>query len=424
MQKKSLRRAIVILTISVLLMVGCAGRVGPQGPQGEPGTQGPPGPDGRDGVAGAPGPAGADGLNFTPPVYIGSAACAECHQELAGVFAKSGHPYQLNQVVDAQPPKYPFSKVAAPPEGYTWADIAYVIGGYNWKARFIDQDGYIITGDAESTTQYNLKNEDLEMGDEWVAYHAGEETPYDCGTCHTTGYSASGHQNELPGMIGTWAEDGVQCEACHGPGSQHVNHPMSFRMDIDRDAESCGSCHLRGSVGEVAASDGFISHQYEYQDLFPGKHAILDCVQCHDPHAGVVQLREAGRPPVQTTCENCHFQETAVQNVAVHGRINVKCVDCHMPELVKSAVGNAAMFTGDLPTHAVAINPTLINQFTEDGTVALPQISLDFSCRGCHSSDGFASVKTDAELLAAAGGYHTPIPVVEAVPVEENAETN
>jgi len=46
--------------------------------------------------------------------------------------------------------------VTTPPEGYTWDDITYVIGGYNWKARFIGTEGYIITGDEDATSQYNF----------------------------------------------------------------------------------------------------------------------------------------------------------------------------------------------------------------------------------------------------------------------------
>ena len=118
-------------------------------------------------------PAGVDGVSFTPPEYVGSEACAECHEETYDVFMDSGHPYKLTKVENGQPPEYPFTELPGPPDGYTWDDISYVIGGYNWKARFIDQDGFIITGDENATTQYNFWNEDLEMGDEWVAYHAG-----------------------------------------------------------------------------------------------------------------------------------------------------------------------------------------------------------------------------------------------------------
>ena len=44
---------------------------------------------------------------------------------------------------------------------------------------------FIITGDENATTQYNFYNKTLDMGDNWVAYHAGEEKPYNCGSCHT-----------------------------------------------------------------------------------------------------------------------------------------------------------------------------------------------------------------------------------------------
>ena len=80
------------------------------------------------------------------PQYVGRQTCSECHAEINEVFMKSGHPWKLNKVVDGQPPSYPFTEVPEVPEGYTWDDITYVIGGYNWKARFIGTDGYIITG--------------------------------------------------------------------------------------------------------------------------------------------------------------------------------------------------------------------------------------------------------------------------------------
>ncbi len=418
MAKKSWLLAIVILTITALLVVGCASSEGPAGPPGEPGEQGPPGPAGRDGQPGAPGPAGADGLSFEPPTYVGATACAECHQELYDVFSQSGHAHQLNKVVDGQPPEYPFSEVPNPPEGYTWDDITYVIGGYNWKARFINQDGFIITGDA---AQYNLENEDLDMGDDWVAYHAGEEVPYDCGSCHTTGYSLSGNQDNLSGLIGTWTEEGVQCEECHGPGSQHVNHPMSFGMEVVRDSAACSDCHSRGANQDLAVADGFIQHHDTYGDLFQGKHAVLDCVDCHNPHTGVVQLTQADEATTVVACENCHFEQDRVQNVDSHGKLGVDCIDCHMPYLIQNAVADASINSGDVRTHMVSIDPAQIAQFSEDGSLVNPQIGLDFACRSCHSEAGNAPVKTDEELISMATGYHTPIPAGEEEPVAETA---
>ncbi len=395
-----------ILVIAGLLLLGlalasCAGPAGPEGPAGPAGPAGPPGPAG---------PTGAE--------YVGAAACAECHQETYDVFMKSGHPYKLNPVVDGQPPTYPFTEVTEVPEGYTWDDISYVIGGYNWKARFMDKEGYIITGlpgtrgdgNTDYVSQYNFANPIVGNEAGWVAYHSGDEKPYSCGPCHTTGYDPDTPTEGMPGIVGSWAEPGITCERCHGPGSLHVDNPRGVALTIDRDAELCGECHLRGGFEEVNASGGFIKHHEQYEELFQSKHITLDCVVCHDPHAGVIQLRKAQMedPSVKTTqtqCENCHFKEAQNQK-SEKMAAGVACIECHMPRIVKSAVGNADKFTGDIRTHLMAIDPNQIGQFSEDGSTALSQIGLDFSCRHCHINDTAFAID-DAELIDMATDYHT-----------------
>ncbi len=409
----------LLLLILSLSLAACAGEEGAEGPPGLKGEPGSPGPVGVDGQPGPPGSAGQDGANFQPPVFVGAEACSECHQEISDVFNESGHPYKLNKVVDGQPPDYPFTEIPSPPEGYTWDDISYVIGGYNWKARFIDQEGYIITGDEEATTQYNFYNPDLEMGDNWVAYHAGEEKPYDCGTCHTTGYSPAGNQDGLPGLIGTWAEGGIQCEECHGPGSAHIQHPMSYGMKVDRDSAACGDCHFRGVPEEVDASGGFIKHHEQYEELFQSKHITIDCVVCHDPHAGVIQLRKSdAKQTTRTQCEDCHFKEEQNFNLEFH---TDKCIECHMPRVTKSALGDPERYTGDIRTHLMAIDPNQIDQFSEDGTLALSQLGLNFACRHCHVEGGTASLKSDEELMEAANGIHDPAAPEPQAPIESQA---
>lgn len=396
----------LFLLVVTLLIVACQSPPGPQGPPGPEGPQGLPGPEGADGEPGPPGPPGQDGVSYQPPSYVGADACAECHQEISDIFMMSGHPHMLTQVENGQPPEYPFTDIPGLPEGYSWDDISYVIGGYNWKARFIDQDGFIITGDGDATTQYNFYNPDLDLGDEWVAFHPGEEVSYDCGMCHTTGYSPQGSQDGLPGLIGTWSETGIQCEECHGPGGQHVQHPASSEMRVDRDAAACGDCHFRGVAESVDASSGLISHHERYEELFQGKHAIIDCVVCHDPHLGVIQLREAEAPQtVRIECENCHFNESQNFTIELHTR---ECIECHMPRVTMNAVGDPEIFTGDKRTHLVAIDPNQIEQFNEDGTESFSQLGLNFACRHCHVEGGRASPKSDEELIEAATGIHEP----------------
>lgn len=345
--------------------------------------------------------------------YVGSDTCGVCHSNIYDLWKASGHAWKLTPVIDGQPPDYPFTEVPHPPEGYTWEDVSYIIGGYNWKARFIDQEGYIITnppGPITDTTylnQYNFANPAVGRDDGWVTYNSGTvNKPYDCGECHTTGYRPEGNQNGMPGIVGTWAETSIGCEECHGPGSNHVLNPYGVAMQVKRDAEECGVCHRRNEVEAVDASGGFIQHHEQYEELFQGKHAVLDCVQCHNPHVGVVQLRQAGELTTRTLCQNCHFQQAKHQQVASHAANEVVCIDCHMPRLVRSAWGNADMFTGDIRTHLMAIDPDQVEQFTEDGKIALSQISLNFACRHCHVEGGSAPALPDAMLQAAATGYH------------------
>ncbi len=329
--------------------------------------------------------------------YMGKDSCKECHTGEYDEFIKSGHAYKLNKVINGKPPKYPFTEVTELPKGITWNDVSYVIGGYNWKARFIGKDGYIITGpegDSDYLAQYNFANPIVGTDAGWAKYHPGEKRPYNCGTCHTTGYNPDPetHQDGLPGMVGTLAEPGITCEACHGPGSLHVASPYSEKLEVNRDAELCGECHIRGSTEEVNASGGFVRHHEQYEELFQSKHVTLDCNICHDPHLGVIQLRKAGKQTTRTDCSNCHFQQAKYQDSEVHVAMKVNCIDCHMPRVSKSAVGDAKKFTGDLRTHLMVIDALQIDQFSADGKTSLSQVGLNFACRSCHVERGKASV--------------------------------
>jgi len=402
------------LLAASFLLVACAG---PEGLAGSPGPAGPAGPEGPQGPPGKTGPEGPSGAAAASADYVGSSTCAGCHKDLYDQYVKSGHAWNLNPVVDGQPPTYPFTTLPNPPDAYTWKDISYVIGGYNWKTRFVDKQGYIITdkpraviSDTAYLNQYNLANSILAMDAGWVNYHPGEKNlKYDCGSCHSTGYSPEGNQDKLPGIVGVWAEPGTKCEACHGPGSLHASNPRVVSMKIERDAELCSQCHIREAVESVKVKDGFIDHNEYSGEPNQSKHIIMRCVVCHDPHTGVVQLRQAGLQTTETACNACHYKQAKYQNSAVHPKL-AACIDCHMPRIIKSAWGDPAKYSGDLRAHLMAIDPQQIGQFSQNGATILPQIGLDYACRSCHVQGGKATPKTDEQLIAKAVGYHSPPP--------------
>jgi predicted CXXCH cytochrome family protein len=330
---------------------------------------------------------------------------------------RSGHPWSLTPITEGKSPTYPFTQIQSIPQGYTWNDISYIIGGYYWKARFVNSQGYIITdapgssGDTAFLNQYNFGNPFIGTSAGLVSYHAGEaDMSFTCGTCHTTGYSAGGNQDNLPGVAGTWAQAGVRCERCHGPGSLHMTNPKGIHMLVERDSGLCRECHIYVSPTSLDVSNGFIQHQDQLGDLSQSKHQILDCLTCHDPHSGVVQLRQDGLQTTRLLCQDCHWQEAQYQNNPTHTAMNLACTECHMPRMIMNATGNPQSYTGDMRTHVVAIDPRQIGQFNQDGGLASGQISLDFACRHCHGA-----TKTDAELLNAASGYHE-IPTDQPTP--------
>jgi predicted CXXCH cytochrome family protein len=330
---------------------------------------------------------------------------------------KSGHPWSLSQITDGKAPDYPFTNVSALPQGYNLGEISYIIGGYNWKALFVDAQGYIITdrpdntGDTSYLNQYNLGVARLGLSPSWASFHAGEaQLPFTCGTCHTTGYSSGGSQDDLPGITGSWAQAGVRCERCHGPGSLHANNPKGVRMYIQTDASLCRECHKYVPTAMLDVKNGFIQHIDQFGDLSQSKHMVLDCLTCHDPHSGVVQLQMAGLQTTKLLCQDCHWQEAQFQNNPAHVARNIGCTDCHMPNLIQSGSANPQAFTGDMATHVMAIDPRKVNQFNEDGSLATGQISLDYACRHCHGT-----LLSGAELQAIANGYHT-IPEIPTTP--------
>jgi hypothetical protein len=394
------RVLLIVLIILSAFLAACSASQGPEGPVGPAGPAGPEGPPGPEGE-----PASAS------QAYIGADQCGSCHEDQYATFALSGHANLLTKIEDGQPPVFPYDEVTGglqdPPAGYTWNDISYVIGGFAWMARFADGSGNIITGDDGATTQYNFANDRLDSDAEWVAFHAGEEVAFNCGACHATGYTPDGHQDGLEGIVGSWAFAGVQCEECHGPGSRHAEDPYGVAMTIDRDSQACGDCHTRENTALIEASDGFAEHNQQFDELFNTKHFALDCVACHDPHASAMYADEELNPNqgIRQECETCHWQNE-FQNNRLHG--GVDCTDCHMPPMGKSAVANLAIYSGDIHSHQFAINTDPdAAQFNEDGSLAMPYITLDYACKQCHN--GQRATEKDAQTLQdMASGYHTP----------------
>ena len=320
--------------------------------------------------------------------YVGAQACAMCHEQIYNYYRDHGHPKKLRPAAEARAWGVPL------PDGYTWNDISYVIGGATRKARYIDQQGYIITKtgpnkDKPGRNQYNMAT------GRWVDYEARKVTKYDCGPCHMTAYSKDGNQDGRPGMVGTWVFPGITCEECHGPGKPHVAAPNKTNVKVDRSDAACGKCHIRGAKERIPAGGGFISHHEQYNELLASPHAWkVTCVTCHDPHKRAAISRKLG-------CENCHVKEATDFKGSRHEKSLVQCTECHMPAAGRSAE-SFGKYVGDIKTHIfkISLGPT-DEMFSPDGKFATGKLTADFACLSCHAG------RDKAWAAAQAKGIHT-----------------
>jgi len=371
--------------------------------------------------------------------YVGSAACSACHPDLAETFRSHGHGQALHRVQGAAP-EYAGVGVRAgvpnPPTGRTWNDVSYVIGGYAHNALFVDRDGYVLTdGVAGVPTQWLLDFPPNGARAGFVPYLPSRAAPlpyeYDCFRCHTTGpvrqdAAQPRSQDGRPGIQGTWAEPGVHCEACHGPGSHHVPNPHLRNIFVDATVQTCARCHTAGDNPDViVAADGYINPYAQYAELrASGGHRNFQCTICHDPHSSTVYDRARG---LRNGCTVCHVDA----NLAFHDdfvfqrgdyREPVTCESCHMSFTGRSGsaagpdvLGDSAGRIADVRSHIFRIagnNGDYRQMFSTDGTQVVKDaqgraaVSLDFVCLRCHNGVGNAFLLTPSGATVIAEGIH------------------
>jgi len=170
-------------------------------------------------------------------------------------------------------------------------------------------------------------------GDSWdtVGSEPGPVWSQSCAWCHETGHDADPSRKH---------EDGVGCEACHGPGSEHASDPahahvFGFPADQPVLASSvCGSCHLQGGLTKDGLSfpEGFRPgtdlrkvFQFDWKglDTAAGDHHAQQeirgvlagdgkqrvCLACHDPHRQTATGHE--KQPQGPLCAQCHVNGSA-----------------------------------------------------------------------------------------------------------------
>jgi tetratricopeptide (TPR) repeat protein len=266
-------------------------------------------------------------------------------------------------------------------------------------------------------------NERITPGDPLHWTGRAESWNYMCADCHSTNVR-KGYDTAANAYATSFAEVSVSCEACHGPGSEHVawasskgareagNHGLTIALDeragvswprdvatgqpqrstprkTARELEMCARCHSRrGLVHEdhvhgqplgddyrvalldddLYYPDGQVKGEvYEYGSFLQSRMFAegVTCTDCHDPHRPSVTAFSDG------VCARCHDAAThATPKHHFHAQASAgaRCVSCHMPTTTFMVVDGRHDHSFRVPR--------------PDQTVAL---GVPNACNGCHA---------------------------------------
>ncbi|MBN8638115.1 MAG: ammonia-forming cytochrome c nitrite reductase subunit c552 [Anaerolineae bacterium] len=266
--------------------------------------------------------------------YVSSDTCSDCHRNLVRSFSEQPHGLALqdserdkdliladfDQGADLRMVQFPGEDAPRP---FDEDDIVYVIGAGKYVQRYlyeVDRRVYAVLP-AEWDVAAGV----------WRPYLLAETWPdpaYDfttnCAGCHVTGLDVE---------RGRWEDDGVMCEACHGPGSVHAEAAddaggrpndeelveIHNAIVVSPDAQVCGQCHALGNQpfpvdyrpgGVLVHEDGYALVSEEDTSAFYGTgHARLSNMQYNEwiasGHATAFETMSAS-PNAQAECLTCH----------------------------------------------------------------------------------------------------------------------
>jgi len=392
------------------------------------------------------------------PEYVGSAACLECHADEHAAWAGSHHDLAM-QPATAETVLGDFGDVRFEHQGV--------------ETRFYRRDGLFLVetegGDGERreheiaytfgvtplqqyliampngryqafTVAWDSRPEEA-GGQRWFHLYPDETIPpgdelhwtapahnwnFACAECHST-HLRKNYDSAADSYATEWAEIDVACEACHGPGSRHVEaataakengaaaeYPQDHGLAVNlvgpgvwgfaegaatatlnaksqgaAEVELCGRCHARRSqLSEDYAHGHILSDTHRVQLLSEGRYfpdgQILDevyvygsflqskmhaagvtCSDCHEPHG--LKLRAEGNG----VCLRCHSAaafDTPNHHFHPPGSEGAACVQCHMPERTYMVIDPRRDHSMRIPR---------------------PDLSMDLgvpnACNGCHA---------------------------------------
>ncbi len=233
-----------------------------------------------------------------------------------------------------------------------------------------------IAWDAAKNEWFSLyPDEAIPAGDalHWTGWRQNANSG--CIECHATGFRTGPDSAEGGTFRSSWAAPGVGCQACHGPGADHLEwangddakKDAGLRVlfpDSVAEVERCAACHaLRTPLVPDRSPEDRFADAFRPTLLVPGSYhpdgqirgevfeygsfvqsrmfaAGVRCSDCHNPHR--LGLRISGN----AVCEQCHHPDAPLDRFPTltpkeydspahhfhpEGSEGARCVNCHLP---------------------------------------------------------------------------------------------
>src|SRR6202048_4793589 len=279
--------------------------------------------------------------------YVGSAACEKCHEEIYAHWKKTP---MANVVRD--PRTHPEAIIpdlrTNPLTKFTKEQVALVYGSV-WKQRYFTKigDDYFPEGAQWDVTHKVWRPYFVANGTDWWSTlyppdNMQRPTGPTCDGCHSVDYNI--HTKQV-------AEWNVGCERCHGPGSEHVEHPSRgntlnpARMDYVRANDTCIQCHSQGRPLRSPIEGKYYDwpvgfrpgmHLQDFWQL--EEHTLGQLTFTHFPDGTAHKNRMQGNDFTQSvmyrrgvTCFDCHDVHGTDNYAQLRKPANQICLDCHGP---------------------------------------------------------------------------------------------
>lgn len=358
--------------------------------------------------------------------YVGAENCKSCHEEEFTDWLKSDHHLAMNPATEefvlgdfndvefdhfGQVFRF-FRKgdeywVNAPDENGERKDmkIDYTFGHYPLQQYLIPFPG----GRYQALQVCWDSRPESEGGQRWYHLYPDEPVPpddvlhwtrrhfnwnYMCADCHSTNLEKNFDDESLTYNT-TWSEMNVSCEACHGPGSEHVLWAEAGAGGTEKDfsdlAEYIGSKGLVVTLKEPDEGGWTIDPETNLPKRtvpLASNVQVESCARCHAHRTLMEPSFRAGESfhdshvPSVISDQLYHHDGQIDEEVYVYGSFvqsamyhaGVRCTDCHNPHTMKlKAPGNALC----LQCHQAEPYNTPAHTFHEVG-------STGASCVECH----------------------------------------